>query len=444
MEKHNLSGPYIVNEDTIEKNMWYVVLALLPAVIAAFIFFGLYSLYIIFGTALFCVIIEKPFTGQKFPGDGSAFLAGILLALTLPPGVSWWIPVVGAFFTIIIGKQLFGGIGNNIFNPALVARGILLLAWPSQMTSWKAPLDTISTATPLAEYAEAISPAAVINFWDLYLGNVAGSIGETSALALLLGALILYVKGYIGWRIPVSYIVSSVIVAFILGINPLFTVLSGGLLFGALFMATDMVTSPVTKDARLVYGIGCGILTVVIREYTIYPEGITFAILLMNGASYLFDSVFEGPRFGEVEQRKKVFSYLSTLIVASIILLGIGYGTFILSDNLTVEEDFTHTGIGQGMNGEAYPDEFAAYTGSGQGMNDEITVRVIYEEEMIKEIEVIEHSDTENVAEEAFIELTERIIEQQTVEVDTISGATASSEGYLEAVREALEGVEDD
>ncbi len=429
METHKLAGPYVVNDDTIEKNMWYVVLALIPAVIAAIILFGFYSLYLILGTAIFSVLIEMPFTKDRGLGDGSAFLAGMLLGLTLPPSTVWWIPLVGAFLVIVIAKQLFGGIGNNIFNPALVARGILLLAWTPQLTRWEKPFEAITTATPLAEYT-AGEALGIFGYFDLFTGNIAGSIGETSALALLIGALFLYIKGYIGWRIPVSYIVSAAVMAFILGIDPLFTILSGGLLFGALYMATDMVSSPVTKDARVIYGIGCGILTVIIREYTIYPEGITFAILLMNGASYLFDSLLEGPRFGQVELRKKSLFRLGSIILASVIFLTISYSSFMLSESL-LEEEVKEEEI-------QYFYETGEYTGKGQGAYGEIEIKVFVEDNFIEDIIIVEHSDTENIAEPAFEELTEKVINEQSTEVDIITDATVSSQGFLEALEDAL------
>ncbi|MFW6270861.1 MAG: RnfABCDGE type electron transport complex subunit D, partial [Bacillota bacterium] len=363
---NSFSGPYITNRDSIEKNMWNVIFGLIPATIAAVIFFGIYSLYLSLGTALLCVLIEYPFARENYKnsifGDGSAFLAGMLLGLTLPPASPWWLPIVGAFLTIVIAKQFFGGIGNNIFNPALIARGILLLTWGSHMTSWITPFDGISSATPLANMTTG--------YWELFLGNVPGSIGETSALALIIGAVYLYIKGYIGLRIPLSYIGSSIIMAIILGIDPVFTVLSGGLLFGALYMATDMVTSPVSKDARVAYGIGCGVLTVIIREFTVYPEGITFAILFMNGASHLWDVLLEGPYFGEVRKRKKILNKIGVLLLGSIIFVGIGFSGQIISENIN----------NQVVTGEKFDLADGEYEGTGEGMHGDIKVEVAVEE----------------------------------------------------------------
>ncbi len=327
MKKFNLAGPFIVNNDTIKKTMWNVVLALIPVSIAAIIFFGFYSFYLIFGTAIFSVLLEKPFTNQKFPGDGSAFITGMLLGLSLPPSVPFWLPLVGAFFAIIIAKHLFGGLGNNIFNPALAGRAVIRLSFASYFMEWPAPFSAVTTATPLAEKAAGydiafLSGEGVIGIWDLFIGNIPGTIGETSAVAILLGAAFLYYKGYIGWRIPLSFIGTAVIFSLFLGINPLFTVFSGALLLGAFFMATDMVTSPAAKDARIVYGFGCGLLTVFIRHFGVdFSGGVTFAILAMNGASYMFDAQFEGPHMGQLGKRKQFYKKLGLIILAFIIII---------------------------------------------------------------------------------------------------------------------------
>ena len=430
MADYEFTGPYIENEDTVEKNMLQVVLALLPALVAAVIFFGIYSFYLALGTALFSTIIEYPFAAKSFSwkkplGDGSAFLAGFLLGLTLPPAAPWWIPPAGAFFTIVLGKQIFGGLGNNIFNPALVGRAVLLLCWLEPMTAWRKPFDGLTAATPLAQMLAEGGETAV-EYTQLFLGNISGSIGETSALALLLGALYLYVKGYISWRIPGGYIMSAGLLSYFLGLAPLYSVLSGGLLFGALFMASDMVTSPVTRDARLVYGIGCGVFTVLIRQFTIYPEGVTFAILLMNGAAYLLDTVLEGPRFGEIKRRKKHLKMIGSLILISLFFLGMGRGASYLVENYFVEEERLVVD--------------GTYQGTGKGGYGEISVEVVVENSKIQTITVTEHEDTERIAEPAFKQLGELIVSSQNREVDTVSGATLSSRGYLEAVENALAG----
>ncbi|MFW6287746.1 MAG: RnfABCDGE type electron transport complex subunit D [bacterium] len=310
--------------------MWKVALALIPVTLVSVIFFGFYSLYLVFATAISAVIFEYPFKKpENYLGDGSAFFAGMILGLTLSPDSPWWIPIVGAFILVVIAKQFFGGLGLNIFNPALVARGILLLAWPIHMVQWVEPFDTVSSATPLGLGLESFTN------WDLFLGVVPGSIGETSALAIILGTIYLLYKGYIGFRIPLSYIISAGLMAVILGLNPIFTVLSGGLLFAAMYMATDPVTSPQEDKAKIVYGIGCGVLTVIIREYTPYPEGVTFAILMMNASAYLFDNLLGDYSLPRLKIKKKKLFQLSTILIASIVLLAVSISSYLLISNKT-------------------------------------------------------------------------------------------------------------
>ena len=313
------SGPHIESPETIETNMWGVVIALIPALIAGVYFFGLYALYLVLASALSAVLFEKPFVKNSATfGDGSAFLAGTLLGLTLPPTVPWWLPILGGFLTVVIGKHLFGGLGSNIFNPALVARAILLLSYPALMIEWVSPLDGVSTATPLQLGRDAFS------YSQLIIGNIPGSIGETSVIALLLGGIYLYLKNYIDLKIPLSFIAGSAVAALIFGQDPIFAIFSGSIIFAAIYMATDMVTSPVAKWAKIVYGLVGGFLTIFIRRYTPYPEGITFAILIINGASYFLDNVFEGPYFGEVEAVKKRVAHFSAIIMAAVLILLVG------------------------------------------------------------------------------------------------------------------------
>ncbi len=321
-----LSGPHIGTDDSIEKTMWNVVLALIPAVIAATIFFGYYALFLIFSTAIFSVLLEYPFT-KKLPGDGSAFVTGMLLGMSIPADSPFWLPLVGAFFAIIVAKQLFGGLGNNIFNPALAGRAVIRLSFASYFSSWPAPFDAVSRATPLAQRAADssytyLSQNGLNGFWNLFSGNIPGAIGETSALALLIGAAFLYYKGYISWRIPGAFITGVIITSAVIGVNPILSVFAGAVILGAFFMATDMVSSPAAKEARLFYGAGCGVLTVLIRYFSSYSGGVTFAILTMNGLSYLFDHFFEGFHFGQYQIRKKNYKIIgAALISAGIIIL---------------------------------------------------------------------------------------------------------------------------
>ena len=248
----------------------------------------------------------------RYHCESQVYAQDLLLAYCLPPTVPLWLVACGSFFAIAIGKQAFGGLGQNIFNPALVGRAFLLAAWPTQMTTWVKPgqarlsislqggqaSDAITGATPLASAFEGIT------YWDLLIGNRGGCIGEICIIALLAGALFLLMSGYISWHIPFSFITTVGIFTWIFGAEALFGgewlfhILSGGLALGAFFMATDYVTSPLTNKGRLIFGFGCGLFTAIIRLWGGYPEGVCYAILLMNAATPLIDRYTKPRRFG--------------------------------------------------------------------------------------------------------------------------------------------------
>lgn len=315
------SSPHVLGEDSIERIMWSVVLSLLPAVLAGLYFFGWPAFEVIVACVASTLGAEALF--QKISGlritikDGSAAVTGLLLALTLPPGSPWWLSVIGGFFAIMICKQLYGGLGYNPFNPAIMARVFLLIAFPLQMTRWPLPhplfsgIDAKTGATPLGDLQVArltgkgIGKAAELNLWDAFIGNIGGSIGEVSAIALLIGAAYLIYKQYITWHIPLSMIGTVMVFSGIFWmmnpdkyVNPLFHLLTGGLILGAFFMATDMVTCPVTLKGQLIFGFGCGLITVIIRMWGGYPEGVSFAIVLMNIATPLIDMYTRPVRYG--------------------------------------------------------------------------------------------------------------------------------------------------
>ena len=296
--------------------MGAVMLALLPATVAACIFFGLYSLLIVAVSIAAAVateaIIQKLTKKKVTIGDLSAALTGLLLALNLPPTVPLWIPVIGSAFAIGIAKQVFGGLGYNFINPALAARAMLQVSWPALMsasTAWIFPgsVDTVASATPLAliKGTEAAAGAAP-SYMNLFLGNVGGSLGETSALALLIGGIFLMVIKVISWRIPVTFIGTVALFTWIAGPQGLFTgdalyhILAGGLFIGAFYMATDYATSPVLPASQIIFGIGCGLLTSIIRLFGGYPEGVCYSILLMNLAAPLLERAFKKRIYGEV------------------------------------------------------------------------------------------------------------------------------------------------
>jgi len=332
--------PHLRDETTIPIIMYSVVLALVPAFFGSVYFFGMSALRLTLLAVLSCILTEgiiRKLTGKRLTVlDGSAIVTGILLAFNLPAGVPWWIPVVGSFFAIAVGKMTFGGLGYNPLNPALLGRVFLLLSWPVEMTTtWTQPrgvfvLDAESVATPLKIikqnteilsnrdiYSIDVYNAAVeqmgdlhFTFMDLFTGRVSGCIGETSVMLLLIGAAFLMYKRYIGWEIPFSFIGTVGLLAWFFGgyeglfSGPwLFHILSGGLVLGAFFMATDMVTSPVTFRGQIFFGIGCGVLTTIIRLYGGYPEGVSFAILLMNLTVPLIDRYTKPAVFGEVKAR---------------------------------------------------------------------------------------------------------------------------------------------
>jgi len=307
-EKQKLTisvNPHIKDKDNVNSIMWFVILALVPAAIAGIYFFKTKALITIFLSIISAVltemIIQKLTKTPITIKDGSAFLTGLLLALILSPLVPWWIPVLGAVFAISIGKMVFGGLGHNIFNPALAGRAFLVASWPALMTAWLLP-DGTTGATPLGLLKlEGIKTT----YSQLFFGNIGGCIGETSAIALLIGAAFLLYKKIINWRIPSAYIGTVFVFALIFRQDPIFHILSGGLLIGAFFMATDYVTSPLTKKGKLIFGFSCGFLTIVLRLFSGYPEGVMFSILLMNAATPLIERFTKPKPFGFKKVEKK-------------------------------------------------------------------------------------------------------------------------------------------
>jgi len=291
------ANPHIKDKDNVNKIMWYVILSLIPASVVGVYFFGMKALLVIILSVVSAVVTElviQKITKEKITiKDGSAVLTGLLLGLILSPLVPFWIPILGAIFAISIGKMVFGGLGHNIFNPALVGRAFLVASWPALMTNWL--VDGITGATPLGLLK---SEGIKTGYNALFFGNIGGSIGETSAAALLLGAAFLFFMKIIDWRIPSAFIGTVFAFSFVFGQDGLFHILAGGLLIGAFFMATDYVTSPITKNGRLIFGFGCGFLTVIFRLYSGYPEGVMFSILLMNAATPLIERFTRIKPFG--------------------------------------------------------------------------------------------------------------------------------------------------
>lgn len=319
-------SPHTTSGETTSRIMWSVSLALMPTSVMGVYFFGplagLTLLISIFSAVFFEYIYQKALKKTISISDGSAFLTGLLLGLNLPPTVPFYIPIIGSFVSIVITKQLFGGLGYNIFNPALIGRAFLLISFPKLMTIWKEPtsafiqIDAKTTATPLGILKEEgfsrlieIYGDTINLYTQLLVGYRGGCIGETSAIAILIGAGFLLYRGYISWHIPVSFLLTAGVIAWIFGGkgaffvgDPIMHLLSGGILIGAFFMATDYVTSPSVKKGQIIFGIGCGFLTMLIRLKGGYPEGVMFAILIMNCFAPLIDRGFKTKIFGQVKK----------------------------------------------------------------------------------------------------------------------------------------------
>ncbi len=303
-------SPHIHGKDSTSKIMWSVIIALLPAMAGSIYYFGLSALKVIFVCIISCLLIEvlsKTIFCRKFSiSDGSAVLTGILLAFVLPPGIPLWIAAVGSFVAIFLVKELFGGIGYNIFNPALAARSVLLTSFPLQMTTYVLPLsykvDAITTATPLAILKENID-TQIPSLWNMFIGNRAGCLGETSTLLLLLGAIFLLSRKIISLHIPLAYLLTVAVLSALSGQNPLFQIMAGGLVLGAFFMATDYVTSPLTNKGKVIFGIGCGIITFLIRQKGGYPEGVAYSIIFMNMFVPVIDRYTLPVKFGYIKVR---------------------------------------------------------------------------------------------------------------------------------------------
>lgn len=319
-------SPHAHGNDSVERNMYGVIIALIPAVLVSLYYFGIGSAVVLLTSVAACVFFEWAIAKYMLKTkpqvlDGSAMLTGLLLGMNLPSNLPLWIIILGALIAIGVGKMSFGGLGNNPFNPALVGRCFLLVSFPAQMTSWPTVgqlgsyLDAQTGATPLSVMKEAIKTgdASLLDklpdTFTMLLGNPAngmgaGTIGEVCAAALLLGLIYMLVKKIITWHIPVSILCTVFAFSGLMHMinpvyaNPVYELLSGGLMLGAIFMATDYVTSPMTKKGQLIYGVAIGFLTIVIRNWGSYPEGMSFAILIMNGFTPLINHYMKPKRYG--------------------------------------------------------------------------------------------------------------------------------------------------
>ena len=308
--------PHVRSKESIQSIMRDVVIALIPASVMGIYYFGIKALMLIIVSIVSSVVFEwayekilkKPVTISDF----SAILTGLLLALNLPATASWWVPVVGSFIAIVIAKQFYGGLGQNFINPALIGRAFLVAAYPTQTTgaafaTGRMVVDASTYATPLAELKAGTAIVNADAIKNALIGNIGGTIGETCAIALIIGGIYLLIKHVISWRIPVVYIVVVFILTSLMRGNGflggVYEIFCGGLMLGAIFMATDYVTSPISAKGQIIFAIGCGVLTSLIRVYGGYPEGVSYSILIMNLAVPLIDRVTRPRIFGEVKAK---------------------------------------------------------------------------------------------------------------------------------------------
>ena len=304
-------SPHIHTGSSVKGRMWGVILALLPALAFSVYAFGLGALVVIATSVLGCVLTEYLIQkylikGENTIANGSAIITGLLLAMNLPSNLPIWIILIGSIVAIGLGKYAFGGLGQNIFNPAILGRVFLLISFPQQMTSWPLPMvnrasymDASTGATILGQMKLGELLPENIDIMTTFIGQMGGSLGEMSAIALLLGGAYLLIRRIISWHIPVSIIATVALFSWLVGINPLVSILSGGVLLGAFFMATDYVTSPMTHKGMVLYGVMICVITMIIRLWGAYPEGVSFAILIMNGFTPLINKYMRPRLFGE-------------------------------------------------------------------------------------------------------------------------------------------------
>lgn len=320
-------SPHVHGGDSVKKNMYGVCIALIPALLCSFYFFGLGAIAVTAVSVASCVFFEWAIgkylmkEQRTTVSDGSAIITGVLLAFNLPSNIPLWMVVVGALFAIGVVKMTFGGLGCNIFNPALAGRAFLLISFPVQMTTWPVPgqgflsVDGATGATPLSLISQILKGdtgkiSELPSSADMLIGNTGGCLGEVSAIAIIIGLVYMLVRRIITWHIPVSILATVFVFSGLMHlanpttyVSPEYELLTGGLLLGSVFMATDYVTSPMTKKGQLIYGVAIGFLTVVIRNWGAYPEGMSFAILIMNAFTPLINNYCKPKRFGEVVKK---------------------------------------------------------------------------------------------------------------------------------------------
>lgn len=312
------SSPHIRTDQTVEKIMYDVIISLIPALLFSIYFFGINALIVTLVSVITCILTEyflnRFMKKENTHFDGSAIITGMLFAFVIPANIPLKYVILGSFISISLGKIVFGGLGHNIFNPALVGRVFLMIAYPVAMTSWPLVekytganvyinIDGVTGATALSLLKKGESLTGLFHYpnWEMFLGKMGGSLGETSALALLIGGIYLIYKKHIDYRVPFTIFITVGIIALIFNQSPIYHILSGGLVLGAFFMATDMVTTPYTKTGKIIFAIGVASITMIIRLKGSYPEGVAFSILIMNGVTPLINKYIKPKRFSEVK-----------------------------------------------------------------------------------------------------------------------------------------------
>ena len=455
------TGPFLRDTVTIEQVMGDVLIALIPTVVAGVLLYGRHALMVVVLSTLSAVLTEAiltraPLTPKGIVGDGSAAVTGLLLGLILPHTTPYWVPIFGSFFAIALVKLAFGGLGHNIFNPALAARGMLLLAFTSEMIY---RTDAVTGATPLWSTGSFS--------WPLFWGNVGGVIGETSVVAILLGASYLFYKRHINWRIPVSCLGSAFILALVWGLDPWHTIMAGGLMFAAFFMATDMVTSPVTPVGELVFGAGCGVLTLMIRQYTPFPEGVTFAILIMNALTPAIDSLTIPHVFGVGASHKDRIRGFALTVGIVMVLLGalavienneprvrplISDGHYLPMHELLGDPDVDVVEVNETryyvVRDEEGDPRRVAFIAERNGFNGPIRfLLLLNSEHRIERVSVLKQGESPGFGElitrtaflEQFVGLDKDSSFTAGKDIQVISGATVSSRAVISGVERALE-----
>ena len=454
------SSPHVRSLDTTAKTMIKVIIAMLPICAASIYFFGIRALVLICVSVASSVLFEFLYNivtkQEQTIGDFSAVITGMLLAFNVPSTLPIYMMILGAFFAIIVTKMLFGGLGHNFANPAIAGRVILLTSFGQAMTKWVAPrgaVDALATATPLG--------GGEATYLELFLGQIGGSLGETSALAILIGFVILLVLKVIPATVPLVYIGTTAIFTLVLGLDPIYHILSGGLMLGAVFMATDYSSSPYTPWGRVVFGIGCGLVTVLIRVYGGYPEGVSFAILFMNLLTPLIERWTIPAQFGYKQSKAKSISLYAFICLVALMFVGVGINTIIKpseEERITTDEQI-ETAIGAGFERyslksadiesgvtEAYigaaSDAFLVQT-TGFNQNDKLIFLITIDKAgAVQNIEIVQNNDTPEfggkINDPAYLQTYVGATTESVGSVELMSGATVTSTAAKKAVESAL------